>query len=82
MEVEIGCREKLMCNDFRHCGLKMIDPYIFALAQKMTWVKKLTFLKKFHDDPNILWISHAPESILKLLHNTQLADSIRTWYVF
>ena len=85
-----------MQNDFSHCGLRMIDPYDFALAQKMTWVKSLldknhdsvwktiacASLKKFHENQDILWISHAPESILKSLNNIQLADSLRTWYIF
>ena len=43
---------------------------------------ELISLKEFHEDPDILWISHAPESILGSLHNLQLADSLRTWYVF
>ena len=30
----------------------------------------------------MLWISYAPESVLKNLIISQLADSIRTWYVF
>ena len=26
-------QRKLMCNDFSHCGLRMIDPYVFALRR-------------------------------------------------
>ena len=73
----------------------MIDPYIFALAQKMYWVKcllddsynswwksiELSFLETFHRDLNILWKSYAPECILRSLGSTQLADSLRTWYI-
>ena len=85
-----------MCNDYHYCGLRMIDAQIFALAQKMTWVKclvdkkyssmwktiELTFLENFHTDSDILWKSYAPERILKSLNNTQLAESLRTWYSF
>ena len=89
-------QRKLMCNAFSHCGLRMIDPYAFTIAQKITWVKSLldknydsvwktiecASLKKFHENQDILWTSHAPESILKSLNNIQLADSLRTWYIF
>ena len=58
----------------------------------MTWVKSLldknydsvwktiecASLKKFRENQDILWISHAPESILKSLNNIQLADSLHT----
>ena len=30
-----------VCNHYEYCGLKMIDPYNFFLAQKMVWVKLL-----------------------------------------
>ena len=82
-----------VCNDYSQGGLRMVDPYSFALAQKMTWVK-LLFDNKFESTwktielsaldsyGDILWISYAPESILNRLANSQLADSIRTWYVF
>ena len=40
-----GGRDKVkrnfLCNDYSQGGLRMIDPYAFALAQKMTWVKLL-----------------------------------------
>ena len=67
----------------------MIDPWAFALAQKMTWVKylldenyesvwksiELLALEKFHRDAKILWKAYAPESILRSLVNSQVADS-------
>ena len=43
---------------------------------------EISAITKFHKDVHILWKSHAPEIVLNALHNTQLADSIRTWYVF
>ena len=43
---------------------------------------ELTFLKKFHENVNILWSSHAPESVLGKINNMQLADSLRTWYIY
>ena len=77
-------------------GLRMIDPYAFSLAQKMAWVKlllddnynsawksiELSFLNKFNAVRDILWKSYAPELILNKLKCAQLADSIRTWYLF
>ena len=85
-----------MCNDYSQCGLRMIDPYAFALAQNMFWVKcllddsynslwksiELSFLETFHRDFNILWKSYAQESVLRSLGNTQLADSLRTWCIY
>ena len=41
-----------MCNDFNTGGLRMINPYIFALAQKMSWVKML-----LDDNYQSLWKS-------------------------
>ena len=72
-------QRKLMCNEFSQCGLRMVDPYTYALAQKMTWVKhliddgfdsmwktiELDTLKQFHPDVDILWNSCAPECVLK-----------------
>lgn len=89
-------QRKLMYNDYAQGGLKMVDPYAFALSQKMTWVKHLlddnyqaqwkliemASLEKFHRDINILWKSHAPETVLQSLGNSQLADSLRTWYIY
>ena len=89
-------QRKFMYNDYAHCGLKMTDPYAFALAQKMTWVKyllddsfesvwksiELLALEKYNTDLQILWKSYAPEKILNTLGNMQLADSLRTWYMY
>lgn len=89
-------KRKFMCNDYAQCGLKMIDPYSFALSQKMAWVKclldddfesvwksiEILALEKFHRDASILWKSYAPETILSSLGNSQIADSLRTWYIY
>ena len=86
-------KRNFLCNDYSQGGLRMIDPYAFALAQKMTWVKVLfdnsfdsswktiefSALDKYGD---MLWESYAPECILNDLESSQLADSIRTWYVY
>ena len=74
----------------------MIDPLIFANAQKMLWVKnllddnfvaswksiELIFLEKFNEDVSILWKSYAPESVLNYLDNIQLVETLRCWYLF
>ena len=39
-------------------------------------------LEKFHRDPQIHWKAYAPESILRSLDNSQVADSLRTWYMY
>ena len=89
-------QRNFMYNEYMQCGLKMVNPYAFALAQKMTWVKalldnnfesvwkliELSSLEKFHGDPHILWKSYAPETILHSLGNSQIADSLRTWYSY
>ena len=81
-------------NYFNHCGLRMIDTYNFSLAQNMTWVKLLfdnrydSFWKTIelsdmdHHYGDLLWNSYAPESLLNNLNSSQLADSLRTWYVY
>ena len=85
-----------MCNDYNDAGLRMIDPAIFFIAQKMVWVRHLldenynalwktieiSFLAKFNPDVSLLWKAHAPECILNSLKNIQLADSLRCWYLF
>ena len=57
-----------MYNDYIQCGLKMIDPYAFAPAKKMTWVKclidnnfesvwklmEISALERFHRNSHIL----------------------------
>ena len=83
-----------VCNRCEYCGLQMIDPYGFSLAQKMTWVKllldnqferirktiELTGMDQQYGD--ILWGSFALEYVLNKLHSTLLADSLRTWYIY
>ena len=89
-------KRKIVCTDYSMGGLRMVDPYTFALAQRMVWVNHLlddsysslwktievAALVDFHCDVDILWKSYAPESLLTKLKNNQLADSIRTWYIF
>ena len=85
-----------LCLDYSSGGLRMVNPYIFAQAQKMIWVKYLLddnydsmwksieihALKSFHPDSTILWKSHAPEKILSDIKNVQVVDSLRAWYFF
>ena len=89
-------QRNFLYGDYTQCGLKMIDPWAFALAQKMTWVKyllddnynsvwkaiELSALEKFHRDPQILWKAYASETILRSLDSSQVADSLRTWYLY
>ena len=54
-------------------------------GQEKVFKKKIIILKaleSFHPDTDILWKSFAPESILRKLGNTHLADAIRTWYIY
>lgn len=85
-----------MCNNYAEGGLKMIDSLSFANAQKLVWVKnlldvnfvapwksiELSFLEKFNAEISFLWNSIAPENILKSLGSTQLAESLRAWYIY
>ena len=50
----------------------------------VSWWKTIEILAltKFHPNIDILWKSHAPENTLKNIRCSQLADSIRVWYVF
>ena len=89
-------QRKVMCNDYNQAGLRMIDPLTFAIAQKMMWVKNLldenfnapwkfiefACLEKINQDVLLLWKSYAPESVLKSLGNIQLAESLRSWYLY
>ena len=89
-------KRQLMCNDFSLAGLRMIDPYTFSLAQKMSWVKMLlddnydslwktierSIIDNFNDRRDILWKANAPEKVLNNLSSSQLAESFRTWYIF
>ena len=77
-------------------GLRIVDPYTYALAHRMVWLSiywmtvtvvcgkqiEVAALVDFHCDVDILWKSYAPESLLTKLKNNQLADSIRTRYIF
>ena len=89
-------QRKIMCNEYNQGGLKMVDPLSFATAQKLVWVKllldddfdapwkhiELSFLEKFNQDVELLWKSHAPEGVLNSLGNIQLAESLRSWYIY
>jgi len=89
-------KRDFMYLDYNLGGLRMVNPYYFAQAQKLVWVKHLlddnfssvwklienSALESFHNDSTILWKSHAPEKILSHLKNTQVADSLRSWYLF
>ena len=39
-------------------------------------------MEKFNQDVLLLWKSYAPESVLKSLGNIQLAESLRSWYLY
>ena len=68
----------------------MVDPYTFALAQRMVWVNHLlddsysslwktievAALVDFHCDVDILWKSYAPESLPTKLKNNQLQTQL------
>ena len=83
-------------NDYSDGGLRMIDVAAFSQAQKLIWAKRLLdpnydsfwkvleseVLKVFHNDTSVLWKADAPNCVLALLRNTQLAESLRFWYVF
>ena len=89
-------KRKILCNDYKTAGLKMIDPLTFATAQKMIWVRnllddnfeapwkciELSFLEKFNRDVSLLWKCNAPESVLNSVGNMQLAESLRSWYLY
>jgi hypothetical protein len=78
-------------NDYSNGGLRMVDVEAFSQAQKLVWVKHLLdpnynsfwkileteVLNDFHDDISVLWKADAPNCILALLNNTQLAESLR-----
>ena len=72
--------------------LDIVHPCHPVATPLMVWVNHLlddsysslwkTIEVDFHCDVDILWKSYAPESFLTKLKNNQLADSIRTWYIF
>ena len=39
-------------------------------------------LHAFHNDNFVLWKTSAPNCVLALLKNTQLAESLRIWYLY
>ena len=43
---------------------------------------ELSFLEKFNQDVSLLWKCNAPECVLNSLGNIQLADSLRSWYLY
>ena len=45
-------KRNLLCNDYEHCGLKMIDVRSFARAQKLAWSRYL-----LNDDFDCPWKS-------------------------
>ena len=89
-------KRKYLLNDYGDGGLRMIDVEAFAQAQKMVWVKHLLdpnydnfwkhleseVLHTFNNDSSILWKTNAPNCVLALLCNTQLAESLRVWYLY
>ena len=70
----------------------MIDPYIFSVAQKMSWVKllldfdslwktiKTSALNNFSNKEGILWKAYAPPNVLSKLSLCQLAELLNMWY--
>ena len=72
----------------------MIDIEAFSKAQKLVWAKnlldtdynsfwkilELDVLGKFNNDCSVLWKADAPDCVLNMLKNTQLAESLRVWY--
>ena len=89
-------KRNFLLNDYSDCGLRMIDVEAFSQAQKMVWVKHLLdpnynhfwkhleseVLHTFHNDNFVLWKTSAPNCVLALLKNTQLAESLRIWYLY
>ena len=89
-------KRQYLCNDISMGGLKMVDPYIFSVAQKMSWVKllldpnfnslwkliEISALNKFSSKDDILWKTYAPSNVVSKLLLCQLAESLQTWYVF
>ena len=43
---------------------------------------ELKVLNAFHNDNLVLWKTDAPNCVLALLKNTQLAESLRVWYLY
>ena len=90
-------KHAFLYNDYSNGGFRMIDVAAFSQAQKMVWAKHLldptysdfwkhlenTALTKFNDnDPQLLWKTSAPDCVLNLLKNSQLAETIKVWYSY
>ena len=69
----------LLCS-----GSKMIwDKHLLDANYSSTWKSiEVVLLQKFHPDIKILWKSYVPDKILTQLQNTQLANSLKSWYFF
>ena len=81
-------------NGYGEGGIRMIDIEAFSKAQKLVWAKnlldtdyngfwkilELDVLGKFNNDSSVLWKADAPDCVLNMLKNTQLAESLRVWY--
>ena len=89
-------KRKYLLNNYSDGGLRMVDIETFSQAQKMVWAKhlldpdyksfwkhlELKILNTFSNDSLILWKADAPNCVLSSLKNTQLAESLRVWYVY
>ena len=85
-----------MCNDYDSGGLRMIDPAVYAQAQKMTWVAKFLdsnysntwkhieqiMLLNFYEQSSVLWKANAPGCVLNKLKNSQLVETLKVWYIY
>ena len=75
-------KRDILCNDYEHGGLRMIDLHLFSYIQKSTWVKQLLdpaytpvfgkflempVLENFHPDWTILFRTDVPNCILNTL---------------
>ena len=45
-------------------------------------ILKYSFCKKNNQDALLLWKCNAPECVLNSLGNIQVADSLRSWYIY
>lgn len=89
-------KRNFLFHDYTEGGLRMIDVAAFSQAQKLVWAKKMldpdyestwkhiesTVLSHFHSDVSVLWKTNAPDCVLNLLKNCQLAETIKTWYIY
>ena len=89
-------KRSYLFNDYSDGGLRMIEVEAFSQAQKMVWAKHLldpnyssfwkhletAALSAFSNDTLNLWRADAPNCVLTSLKNTQLAESLRVWYMY